>query len=532
MTIWEDAGAIPPVLTAQKLAEYINGNPGIIDQLDPATGFTPLAAAIRAGNASTVKLLLDEGADPNKKDRGGFVPMYLAANSASDGQRARMVQLLFEKYPRTFDDAGPDSVKNETPLMAAARKKDARAIKLLVEQGASKTKTNADNMTALEIAKSVAPGSLDLDRAMQIAATQGRGGVEHYVNDWVLQVLGQFQIWGPLGEIFDATNRAYLDLAEQAPEFDDVPEPRTAAEFQQNLDNAIKKGGLDRFYPDGDPYPQQVAQKAESLINDPSNLLNTPLQVDGLAKLALYQPILYCDDSMSMWVEEDQKGKGDRWRAQVALVKRISAITTRAVPDNKGCHLRFINKDTPTYNNLNKDQISAIMDNFPQSHGWTPIGTMLRDHVLTPFVYPELNANSIKRPWLVLVTTDGYPTSEKAMPGTLAGPLDENRNEDPDRMRKEIRTLGKELENAGYRKDVVRFSISQIGKKISYKDDELKVKAFLDGLETDPEIQDVLYRTAEILDARYETLRDNEKDLEVFLLKTLLSPLQSLLIAG
>lgn len=43
---------------------------------------------------------------------------------------------------------------------------------------------------------------------------------------------------------------------------------------------------------------------------------------------------------------------------------------------------------------------------------------------------------------------------------------------------------------------MVRFSISQIGKKISYTDDEEKVKLFLDGLESDPDIQDVLYRTA------------------------------------
>lgn len=42
---------------------------------------------------------------------------------------------------------------------------------------------------------------------------------------------------------------------------------------------------------------------------------------------------------------------------------------------------------------------------------------------------------------------------------------------------------------------MVRFSISQIGKKISYTDDEEKVKAFLDGIESDDTISDVINRT-------------------------------------
>ncbi|KAI1121979.1 hypothetical protein F5Y10DRAFT_83801 [Nemania abortiva] len=547
-TIWDEAGAIPATLTAAKIAEYAKSNKDIVNELDPQTGLTPLAVAIRAGNATTVKLLLEEHADPDKKTRDGLVPMYMAANAASSGQRARMVQLLLEKYPRTFDEAGPDFVRNETPLMAAVRKKDARVIKLLVEQGASKTKRNADGKTAQEMADDFTPAGLDVAKALQIAATKGRGGVATYVDDWVLEVLAHFNIWSPLGEIFDSASRSYYDIKLFAPLPDDVAEPQTVEDFKKNIDNAIKRGGLDRFYPPGDPYPQQVAEKAFQLKNDPKNLLNEPRQVDGLAKLALYQPILYCgrcqslawnmcetnrmnvlDDSWSMWVEEDHKGKGERWRAQVELVKRISSITTRAVPNNRGCHLRFINKDTPTYNNLNEDQIADIMNKFPENDGWTPIGTMLRRHVLDPFVYPELNSNTIKRPWLILITTDGYPTKEKAMPGAPVGEIDENKNEDPDRLRKEIRQLGKELEKHDYRQDVVRFSISQIGKKISYTDDEEKVKEFLDGLESDPEIQDVLYRTAEIMDAKYEVLRDNETKLERFLLTTLLSPLQSLL---
>ncbi|GAP91254.1 putative ankyrin repeat protein [Rosellinia necatrix] len=529
-TIWDEAGAIPPTLTAEKLAQYARGRPGIVNEIEPRTGLTPLAAAIRAGNATTVNLLLENGADADKKTRDGLTPMYLAASAASAGSRPRMVQLLLAKYPKTFDEAGPASLaQGDTPLMAAARKKDARVIRLLVEQGASKTKTNADGKTARQIADEFTPAGLDVEKALQVAASKGRGGVVTYVDEWVLEVLAHYNVWGPLGGIFDSATRSYYDIPLPGPWLEDVAEPQTVADFKNNLENAVKRGGLERFFPPGDPYLQQVAEKAFKLKNDPKNLLNKPKQVDGLAKLALYQPILYCDDSWSMWVEEDKKGKGDRWRAQVELVRRISDVATRAVPDKRGCHLRFINTDTPTYNNLDKDRVGSIMANFGMKDGWTPIGTRLRENVLDPLVYPELNANTIKRPWLILITTDGYPTKEKAMKGVTPGPVDENKNEDPDRIRKEIRFLGKELENHGYRQDVVRFSISQIGKKISYTDDEEKVKLFLDGLESDPDIQDVLYRTAEIMDAKYDDLKGNEKNLEVFLLTTLLSPLQSLL---
>lgn len=216
-TIWDDAGAIPPTLTTEKLAQYANGNPGIINELEPRTGLTPLAVAIRAGNATTVKLLLDNNADPDKKTRDGLVPMYLAANAASTGQRPRMVQLLLEKYPKTFDEAGPTSVRNETPLMAAVRRKDSRVIKLLVEQGASKTKKNADGKTAQELANEFTPAGLDVGKALQLAATKGRGGVMTYVDEWVLEVLGHFNIWSPLGDIFDSATRSYYDIALFAP---------------------------------------------------------------------------------------------------------------------------------------------------------------------------------------------------------------------------------------------------------------------------------------------------------------------------
>lgn len=113
-----------------------------------------------------------------------------------------------------------------------------------------------------------------------------------------------------------------------------------------------------------------------------------------------------------MCSEENGQGKGDRWRAQIELVKRISSIARRTDPLNRGCHLRFINKQTPDANGLNKDQIEQRFQSF-YLECWTPIGTKLRENVLEPLIYKDVDAGiPLKRLFLVLVTTDGYPTRE------------------------------------------------------------------------------------------------------------------------
>ncbi|KAK6952423.1 hypothetical protein Daesc_006960 [Daldinia eschscholtzii] len=454
MSIWIDAGATPPALDKVKLAQYLKGNPSIINKPDPASGLTPLAAAIRKGNSSTVKLLLDNGADPDVKTQDGRTPMFLAASAPK--QRARMIQLLLAKNPKSLDEPGPASFGKETPLMAAVRKSDASAIKLLVEAGASKEKKNSSGQTAKDIADKLQPPDLAVKDALNVMASKGKGGLIAYINEWVLKVLAYFDIWTPLADIFDAASRAHLKLPGSNPApGEDVAEPQTVEDFKNNLNNAVKRGGLEKFFPPNDPYLNDVAKKAFQLKNDPKNKLNSPAQVDGLAKLALYQPVLYCDDSGSMWQEENGKGKGDRWRAQIELVKRISNIASCTDPLNRGCHLRFINKNTPDANGLNKDQIEQRLKSF-YPEGWTPIGTKLRENVLDPLIYKDVDAGvALKRPFLVLVTTDGYPTKEKAGKGGSAGKVDENGNEDADRFRKEIHECAMKFENSkeGYRKD-------------------------------------------------------------------------------
>ncbi|KAI0509081.1 hypothetical protein F5B22DRAFT_618402 [Xylaria bambusicola] len=527
--IWDDAGAIPPVLDGRKLEIYSRETPDIINAQDPRSGLTPLAKAILAGNVKTVRLLLDSGASPDTKMRDGRTPMYMAADATQN--RARFIQLLLAKNPATFDDAGPDFVQNNTPLMAAVKRGDPEAVKLLVERGASKEKRNAAGKTPNDLVNESKPNSDEVKKSLAIVPSKGVGGLMTYIKAWVLPVLAYFGLFRPLADIFDAAARAFFGIREDGPlPGEDVSEPSTPEEFKKNLENMVARGGLERFFPPGDPYVQQVADKAAELKNDPNNLLNSPAQIDALAKLALYQPILYCDDSGSMWNEDNGPGtnKGDRWQSQIELVRKMTDITTRAVPNKRGCDLRFINRDIPDSNNLDGAAIRQIFNDYGRGTGWTPIGTSLRKHVLDQLVYKDLDSGTlIKRPFLVMCITDGFPTQERAMEGTTPGPEDANQNQDADRFRKEIRKCGQLLESKDYKREVVRFSISRIG-NITDWEDKAEADKFWDGLRSDDMIQDVLYMTEDILDEKFHAKKD-QKELEIWLLTTLLAPMQSLL---
>lgn len=100
-----------------------------------------------------------------------------------------------------------------------------------------------------------------------------------------------------------------------------------------------------------------------------------------------------------------------RWQAQRELVKRITNIATQLVPEDKGVHLRFINRAEPGWDDLRSEAIEENMTFEPS--GNTQIGTKLRDKILRPFIYDVLNRGiPLERPYLIMMITDGCPTAE------------------------------------------------------------------------------------------------------------------------
>ncbi|GAB1310587.1 hypothetical protein MFIFM68171_00797 [Madurella fahalii] len=506
-TIWDAAEM--GTLTKGSLLDFLEKDPSdppLINR-ENRSGITPLGQALLNGRAKAVAVLLDNQADPDKMMGetmpfpDGRTPVYLAATAKKSG--ARMMQLLLKANPKTFDKP-VESRKGETPLMAAIRAQDAKIVQMLINAGSSLDKQRKDGKTALDLADALpnTAKKAEVKAALKPVLRKGGGGggFRAYIKDWAVNVLGRFKIFKPLGSIFKAASRFFYGLAPPSEPDDDygVKEPVTVADFKENLNDAVSSGNLDRFFPPGDTYLDDVAKKAAGLKNDPNNPLNEPIQLQGLANVALYQTVLYCDDSWSMREE-------DRWPKQKELAQRIADIAIRAVPGTKkGVHFRFINTSTPDANYLDGNGVLSRL-NANQPNGSTPIGTQLKEKILNPLIYSVLDAGKeLERAYLIMIITDGCPW-----------------NEPDDALRASILECGKRLRAAGYRRDAVRFCLSQIG-----TDDD--ARKFLDSLDTEEGLEDVLYRTSELMDAKYDELRENEKNLQGWLLRMLLSPLDSL----
>ncbi|KLJ11738.1 hypothetical protein EMPG_09649 [Blastomyces silverae] len=506
MSIWTAAQS--GQLKEGRLLDILDEDPFILDRED-GSGMTPLGYALENEKASVVKLLLAHGANPDKpmgetmKFRDGRTPMYLAA--IAKRASPRMVQLLLEKKPMTVDKPIP-SRGNQTPLMAAiAMTSNPGVVKFLINAGASPDARDDNGTTARKLADAVP--NLEIRKQIkdafepQLRKGGGKGGLRSYMTKWVVGVLAKSKAWRALGSIFKSASRYFLGIAPPStsyyPEEElDEEEPETAADFKNSLDKVINNDGLGKFFPPGNTYVNEVAEKAAALKDDPNNLLNSPSQLQGLATVALYKPILYCDDSYSM-------NEQNRWPKQAELAKRITDIATRADPNNRGVYFRLINTTLYNTDNLDGNAVLQTLNFCPD--GYTPLGTKLRERILDPLVYAPLNSGGqLERPYLVMIITDGVPSDENT-----------------DRLRNEVLECSKFLGTKGYRKDAVRFCLSQIGTDVEAKD-------FMNKLDMDDEVLEVLYRTSELLDARYDELRQNEAELEDWLLSMLLSPVQAL----
>jgi hypothetical protein len=183
------------------------------------------------------------------------------------------------------------------------------------------------------------------------------------------------------------------------------------------------------------------------------------------------------------------------------LIKRITSVTNRLLPEDMGVNLRFIN-NAAVHNHLSAVQVENVMRDISPSGG-TQLGTVLESRILDPFVYKILDDPSkrLKRPLLVCTITDGCPNSEKQ-----------------DAFKNAILRCERRLVDAGYDPNTVMFLISQIG-----EDDE--ALQFIKSLKDDTELSDVIHCTTDRLDSSFKELQANERRMEVWLLEMLTKPL-------
>ena len=121
-----------------------------------AFGNTALHAATRSGSADVVKLLLDRGSDPNKKNHRGSSALHVACFLASVRNEMpsppagddldpylKIGAILLCNYRVEIDTC---DVNGYTPLHIAAQRGCDEMVKLLIDSGASLTaKTGIDS---------------------------------------------------------------------------------------------------------------------------------------------------------------------------------------------------------------------------------------------------------------------------------------------------------------------------------------------------------------------------------------------------
>ncbi|KAL3462469.1 hypothetical protein BJX64DRAFT_140438 [Aspergillus heterothallicus] len=460
---------------------------------EDSNGFTPLALAVKNGYPSVVKLLLQNGAQAGKPVRDGRTPLYLAANAKQN--RPRVVQLLLDADPKPQVDATSPDWNNETPLMVAITQgRDPEVVKLLTEAGASLTKTNDRGETATALADQTTNPAIK--NAINPKAQQGGIGsaLAQLLVSAVMFALAYADKWPGVKDIIQNVIRSAYNQSNPTPPGSkpppgtDIDDPQTAEEFQHNIGNIIQNNGLEDFFPPNDPYVQQVAEMAAALRKDQSNHLSSPPMIMKLAASALYQTVLYIDDSGSM----ADDGRMDRAKL---LVTRITKLATALVPDtniSSGVHLRFINKDDSTANDLREAAVAQRMEFTPD--GWTEIGTNLTKKILDPMVYQKIQTGGVlPRPLLILTITDGMPTKE-----------------DEGEFRKAIIKCKAELKKKGYLPAAVQYDLSQIG-------NTPEAVAWINKFQGDSSVKNILYLTTENTDKQLEDLKLNEAALDTWL---------------
>ncbi|KAK4248287.1 hypothetical protein C7999DRAFT_13811 [Corynascus novoguineensis] len=479
-----------------------------VNELD-ANGVPPLALAARMGHLDTVRLLLREGANPNLKDRNGATALNVAARYASK-DRAAIIRALL-KWDAAVDAPDPN-MSNNTPLMAVVvQNPDLDSISELLKKGASLSVKNDFGKTAENLAKNdwvVAALQRKPDknvfskvvekitnfalRTLVLLNTPLMSGVRFLTRMYNYTPRVRSRPEQPLPPAPEATREAPEETPKEEPV--ETPERKQEREIENQLkeiSDKIKESNLSKFTGMDDRFLDTLAEKTIALRKDISTDLGQPRNLPDMINLALYKPVLYCDDSGSM--------EGEGYEYQRNMVKRICRVTTKLVPDDLGVDLHFINH-RQGFADLREDEINEQLKTI-KPDGGTTIGTNLERKILDPLVYKPLESGGLKRPLLISIITDGEPTGESA-----------------DKLKTVILDCKERLDKHDCPAYAVVFQISQVG-------DSDAADEFLRELKDDDELKGTLMVTTDRLDKVFEAQKENEKGLEVWLLKTLVEPI-------
>ncbi|KAH7173060.1 hypothetical protein DER46DRAFT_679163 [Fusarium sp. MPI-SDFR-AT-0072] len=404
----------------------------------PEGGNTPLGYAVLNGDTYAIRLLLNHKANVKKKSPNGLSVLHMAVDAKENA--ARVVKILLES-PDIKVDEEDDSYPHDTPLMRALRNNpDHTIIKTLKDHGASVATPNSKGETALDLAdrllnSKVKEALIDPDPQNPTGTSLTR-----FIVSSAFLLLDYLTPRKPLQDsIIAAFKMIYDQIVKPRMTPPEPTYPTTKAELKEILDDVVVTHGLESFFGPNSVVLQSILLQAYTVVNDPSlNLRLTSVAVKSQFHMAVYQPIIYCDDSGSMKQE-------NRMHLQTEIVSAIASTMMLFSPNEMGAHVRFINKSSAGLDNLRGDPLKAQMGFVPE--GSTKIGTNLNSKILEPFIYSKTNSGEdFERPILIIIITDGCPTEEAT-----------------DTLQKAIITCQQRLQDANHPRHAVLFSANQIG---------------------------------------------------------------------
>ncbi|KAF2202549.1 hypothetical protein GQ43DRAFT_439598 [Delitschia confertaspora ATCC 74209] len=288
--------------------------------------------------------------------------------------------------------------------------------------------------------------------------------------------------------------------------------PADIAAYKQLLQACVQEKQLQTFYPPNSPILDQIANRAPALINQVIQRWRVAKEIaNDVVKLALYDIVLYIDDSGSMQFEEE----GSRIKDLKVIIERVAFAAT--LFDADGISVRFMNADIghlrdqsgrPLQDGLSTEQQVDTLIKGVQFKGLTPMGTSLRQKVIDGILLSKAQQGQLRKPILVITVTDGQPAGEP-------------NNAVFDTIRYAFDTLQSRFPQYG--KGAVAFEFAQVG------NDELARK-FLGKLDEDPVVGPMVDCTSNYENEQEEMSRANPPvDLtpDLWVIKLLLGAIDS-----
>lgn len=257
--------------------------------------------------------------------------------------------------------------------------------------------------------------------------------------------------------------------------------------YQRELEKAVQEKQLHAFYGPGTQGAQrlpQIAGRAAQQVDRLCQAWRIQKEIaNDIVRLALYDVIIYIDDSGSMSFEEN----GERIKDLELILQRVSFAAT--LFDEDGIEMRFMNdEDIPVQQlgGIRSDQQIQQLMRGKRFKGLTPFGTKLKEKVLDPLVVSKMRSGQMQKPVLIIGITDGQPANE---PMTALADSVRYAYQQAAQSRVRNPQTGQEVPLG---QGAISFQFAQVG-------NDAKATEFLANLDNDPQIGSMVDCTSSML---------------------------------